>query len=194
MFVKWSSTKHIFLAQVYQFVVAMATEKVNFAKQKINSLEAIWGIKLKLCRILLSISLYTNIVSLAVALVVMATWNFHRRIMVKWKSAFIAISLPIFDWKLFRNVCWVGLYQTYIFCPNFPIWFVFEATKRLNLRNILKINSSEAIFGIKLTLCRNCHSISLFKTIVIIDVTYALWLLWQLKSFHILIMGKMKIG
>ena len=58
-------------------------------------------------------------------------------------------------------------------------------------KNIKKINSSEAIWGIKLKLCRNVHSISLYKLFLL--MLHIHWLLWQL-SFHRLIMGQMKIG
>ena len=44
-----------------------------------------------------------------------------------------------------------------------------------------KINSSEAILGIKLKLCRNVHSVSPYKKIVFIAAAYALWLLWHLR-------------
>ena len=37
------------------------------------------------------------------------------------------------------------------------------ATERLNLRNYLKIFSSEAIRGIKLDFCRNVYNASLYK-------------------------------
>ena len=52
-----------------------------------------------------------------------------------------------------------------------------------------KINS-EAIWEIKLKLCRNVHSISFYKGIVFIADVVAR----QLKSFRRLIMGKIKIG
>ena len=71
-----------------------------------------------------------------------------------------------------------------------------------------KINSLEAIRGIKLNLCRDVHSISHYKNIVFITVAYVLWLLWQLEvsidlgpnihghigSENRLIIGKLKIG
>ena len=86
--------------------------------------------------------------------------------------------MQIFWLNLCRNVPWVVLYQTFIFCCNLLIWLVTMATKRQNLR---KINSSEAIWDIKLNLCRIVSNISLYKNIVFIAVAQALWLLWQLK-------------
>ena len=71
----------------------------------------------------------------------------------KWKLAFIAISLQIVWRKLFGNVCWVVLRQTYSFYPNLSIWLVAMTT-------------SEALWGIKLKYCRNVHSINLYNTIV----------------------------
>ena len=44
-----------------------------------------------------------------------------------------------------------------------------------------KINSSEAVWGIKLKLCRIVSNNILYKNIVFIAVAQALWLLWQLK-------------
>ena len=46
-----------------------------------------------------------------------------------------------------------------------------------------KINSSEAVWGIKRKLCRIVSNNSLYKNIVFIAVAQALWLLWQLKVF-----------
>ena len=46
MFVEWSATKHIILVQTSQFVVAMATERLNLRKKylkKVSSSEAILG-------------------------------------------------------------------------------------------------------------------------------------------------------
>ena len=142
----------------------------------------------------------------------MATLNFHRLIVGKMKIGIYWIFIAdILTNVFFRNVCWVVLYQTYSFCPNFSVSLVVIATKRQNLQNIFKkyLNSSEAIWGIKLKLCRNVHSISLCKNIVFllpnkilfkpkilffIAVAQALWLVWQLKSFLRLIMWKMEIG
>ena len=69
--------------------------------------------------------------------------------------------LLLFHCRYFRS-CWVVLYQTYNFCPNLSSWLVVMATKRLNSWHIFK----EAILGIKLELCRNVHSITLYKTVV----------------------------
>ena len=57
-----------------------------------------------------------------------------------------------------------------------------------------KIISSEAIRGIKLKLCINVHSISLYKKYVFIAAAHVLSSLWQLKRFHRHIMGKVKVG
>ena len=66
--------------------------------------------------------------------------------------------------KFYRNVLWVVLYKTYLFCCNLLIWL---ATKRQNLRKkYSKINSTEAVWGIKLKLCRIVSNNSLYKTIV----------------------------
>ena len=44
-----------------------------------------------------------------------------------------------------------------------------------------KINSSEAIMGVKLKLCRNVHNISLYKNCIFIAIAHVLSLLWQLR-------------
>ena len=54
--------------------------------------------------------------------------------------------------KVYRNVCWVVLYETYEFYPNRWIWLAAMATERINSRKNSKIISSEAIMGMKLKL------------------------------------------
>ena len=44
-----------------------------------------------------------------------------------------------------------------------------------------KLNPSEAVWGIKLELCRIVSNNSLHKDIVFIAVAQSLWFLWQLK-------------
>ena len=69
------------------------------------------------------------------------------------------------------------LYQTYMctFCRH-------GNQKAKFVKNIKKINSSEAIWVIKLKLCRNVHSISLYRIFFFFIATaFALWLLWQLR-------------
>ena len=97
----WSSTKHILFCPIW--LVVMATERLNVWKtySKINSSEAKWGTKLKLCRNVHSMSLYKTIVLLLLLLYIMGTW----------KLALIAVSLQVFGQDVFRNVCRVVLYQ-----------------------------------------------------------------------------------
>ena len=59
----------------------------------------------------------------------------------KWKMAFIAISLQVFWQKVYRNIPWVVIYQTYHFCPNIWIWLVAMAIKMPNLWNDLLLRS-----------------------------------------------------
>ena len=54
------------------------------------------------------------------------------------------------------------------------------ATKRQNLQKILKKNFSEAVWRIKLKLCRGVSNISLYKNIFCIAIAQAHFLLWQL--------------
>ena len=54
-------------------------------------------------------------------------------------NALDLITLLIFSQNFYRNVPWVVLYQTYIFCYNLLIWLVTMATNRQNLwKNIQK--------------------------------------------------------
>ena len=123
----------------------------------------------------------------------------------------------------YRNVLWLILYKTYLFCCNLLICLVTMATKRQNLwKKYLKINSSEAVWGMQLNLCRivsnnilykqivfycrcwstsqvlyggwswHIHSISFYKNIVF--YCCCICTLVAVLSFHRLIMGKMKIG
>ena len=68
------------------------------------------------------------------------------------------------------------------------------ATERLNFRKNIQKSSSQKPYGMKLKLCINVHDISLYIIFFFIVVTHVLSLLLQLKSFHILIMGKVEIG
>ena len=57
-------------------------------------------------------------------------------------------------------------------------------TRRQNLqKNIQKSNFSEAVWGIKLKLCRIVSNMSLYRILILffIAIAQALWLLWQLK-------------
>ena len=82
-----------------------------------------------------------------------------------------------------------------IFHANYSIWLVVVATKMHKFVKILKKkkNSLDAIWPMKLKLCRNVLSISLYKNTLLIVVAKALWLLWQLK-FSIDFNGKLKNG
>ena len=59
MFLERSSTKHSFLLQPLNLIGYHGNPKAKFAKNfsKINSSEAVWGIKLKLCSIVSNVSL-----------------------------------------------------------------------------------------------------------------------------------------
>ena len=57
-----------------------------------------------------------------------------------------------------------------------------------------KINSSEAIKGINLKLCRNGHSVSLYKKHCFLLPLLMLFVAMATSNFYRLIMGKMKIG
>ena len=57
-----------------------------------------------------------------------------------------------------------------------------------------KIFFLEAIWGLKLKLCINVYDIILYIKCVFIAVAHVFSLLWQLKSFHRFIMGKVKVG
>ena len=61
----------------------------------------------------------------------------------KWKMAFIAILLQVVWQKFYNNIPWGVLYQKNNFCPNFLIWSVAMAIKRLNLRKNVKNSSTQ---------------------------------------------------
>ena len=104
-------------------------------------------------------------------------WYFIADILTK-------VFLQIFDeWSSTKQILFVQTSQ-FDWLSWQPKGWICEKYSKLN---------SVAIWEIKLKLCRNVHSISFYKSIVFIAVTYALWLLWVF-SFHRLIMGKMKIG
>ena len=100
-----------------------------------------WGIKLKLCRIVSNISFYKSIIFIAVAQALWLLWQLKVSIDLqseKWKLRFIATSLQIFWQKFYKNVCWVVLHQAYHYSLNLSIWLVAMATERLNLQKNIK--------------------------------------------------------
>ena len=127
--------------------------KGKFSKKysKIFSSEAVWGIKLKLCRIVSNNNLYKNIFFIAVAKALWLLWQLKVSIDLQWekrKLRFIAISLQIFWQKFYRNVPGVVLYKPYEICPNCWFWLVAMATEMLNFRRkYSKIFFSEVIRG-----------------------------------------------
>ena len=50
-----------FVSKPLNFISCHGNQKAKFLKKKINSSEAIWGIKLKLCRNVHSMSLYKSV-------------------------------------------------------------------------------------------------------------------------------------
>ena len=130
-----------------------------------------WGIKLKLCRIVSNNSLYKLLFFIAVSQAFWLLWQLKVSIDLqweKWKLRFIAISLQIFWQKFCRNVCWVVLHQAYHFRPNLSVYCLPIGNRNVKFpkKYLKKINASEAIRGIKLKLCRIVYNISLYKTTV----------------------------
>ena len=97
----------------------------------------------------------------------------------------------------------------YYICSYFIYWLSIAIDSRLSIaisllttgcqkplpkRKHSKIFFSEAIWGMKLKLCINVYDISLYIKCVFIAVAHVFSLLWQLKSFHRFIMGKVKVG
>ena len=78
------------------------------------------------------------------------------------------------------------------FCCNLLIWLVTMATKRQNLWKIIKKSTPQKLFG---NSSWNFAELFLIlasrKKLFFIAVTYALWLLWQLK-FPVTYNGKMR--
>ena len=135
--------------------------------KKSTSQKLFLGIKLKLCRIVSNNCLYKKLFLLPLLKHFGCYGNLKFPLTCNGKSENWDLLLShcrYFDESFFRNVCWVVLYQTYTFCPNLAIWLVVMATKRLNLREKKNINSSEAIWEMKLKLCRIVHSISFYKS------------------------------
>ena len=58
------------------------------------------------------------------------------------------------------------LYQTYTFCPTLSLDWLSGNQKAQFAKNIKKINSSEAIWGMELKRCRTVHSNNFYKNIV----------------------------
>ena len=95
MFLEWSSTKHTFFVVTAKFDWLPWQPKGKIC-EKINSSEAVWGIKLNLWRIVSNINIYESIVfyvahSLWLLLKVAIDLQWE-----KWKLNFIAIPMQIF--------------------------------------------------------------------------------------------------
>ena len=151
MFIEWSSTKHtIFVVtSLFDWLPWQPKGKIYEKNiEKINSSEAVLGIKLKLCRIVSNISIYKNYFYCRCSSTLL--WQLKVSIDLqweKWKLRFIAISLQIFWQKFYRNVCWVALNQAYHFKLNLWIWLVTMATERLNLQKKNIKRSTPQIVG-----------------------------------------------
>ena len=173
-----------------------SNRNAKFAKKysKINSSEAIRGMKLKLCVEMFITLASTKIlffIAIARAFVAMATYNFHRFVMGKVKvDLYFCLTADILT-KVFQK------------CPlSSPLPNIWILSKPLNLngchrnRNAKfaikysKINSSEAIRGMKLKLYRNVHNISLYKNFVFCVHCSCAFVAMATYNFHRLIMGK----
>ena len=113
---------------------------------------------------------------------------------------FFAISLQIYWRKFFGNVCWVGLYQTYTFCPNLSIWLVGKAIQRINLHIILKKSTPQKLYGgwswnfAEMFIALVSTKIFFFFFFFFYCCCICTLVVMATSSFHGLIMGKMKIG
>ena len=172
--------------------------KGNFSRKysKINSSEAVWGIKLKLCRIVSNST--KTLFFIAVAQALWLLWQLKVSIDLqweKWKLRFIAISLQVFWQKFYRNVPGVVLYKSYEFCPNHWFRLVAMVIEIVNFqKKYSKIFFSEVIRGMKLKLCINV-------CVIILYIKYVFYCCWAYGfvamatlSFHRFIIGKVKVG
>ena len=127
----------------------------------------------------------------------MATSSCHWLLMGKMKIGIYCCLIADILTKVLQKWSFSGLLQSIPFFCNLLIWLVTVVTKRQNLRKDIKKSTPQKLFGglEKLKLCRIVSSNSLYKNIVVffIAVAQSLWLLCQLKSFHWLTMGKVKI-
>ena len=110
------------------------------------------------------------------------------------------------NWHLLLSHCRYLTTVLQKYSMSIPLPTIWILSKPLNLigchgnrkakfaKTYSNIISSEAIRGMKLKLCRNVHNISLYKNCIFIAIVHVLSLLWQLKSFHWLTMGKVKVG
>ena len=91
--------------------------------------------------------------------------------------------------NFYRNVPWVVLYQTYLFCYNLLIWLVTMATNRQKLQKIKK-NSSEAVCKIKLKFCSIVSNFSLYKKSVFYCSCSCILVAMATKKFPLTCNGK----
>ena len=144
MFLEWSSSKHtFFVITSFDWLPWQPIGKICEKYLKINSSEAVWGIKLKLCSIVSNIILYKMFVFyLPLLMHFGCCGNLKFPLTYNGKSEnwdLLLYHCRNFD-TFYRNVPWVVLYQTYKFCLNHWTWLVAMATEKINLRKILKNN------------------------------------------------------
>ena len=137
MFVEWSSTKYILLSKPLYLIDCHGNQKAEFAKniQKSTPQNLYWGIKLKLCRNVHSISLYKNNIYIYIFFLLLLhmhfllLWQFRISTDLKWekwKLSLIDVLLHVFWQNFFRIVCWVVLYRPSIkFYANYSFFFFF---------------------------------------------------------------------
>ena len=111
-----------------------------------------------------------------------ATYSCHSYNGEKMKIGIYCHLIADFFTKHYRNVPWVFLYQNafFVITSSFD-WLPWQPIGKVCEKYLKKINSSEAVWGIKLKLCSIVSNISLYKIVIFIAVAHPLWLLWQLK-------------
>ena len=165
--------------------------------KKVNSSEAIWRIKRKLCRNVNCISLYNNgLLLLLMFFHCYGNMKFPLTYCEKWKLASVAISLQIFWQKFYRKVPWLVLYQTYHFCPN--LWIKMIGCQG-NRKDLFTKNIKNQLIRILKGLIWNFADLFITFSEPVQNCAFychcsCTFIALATESFHWLVMGKVKIG
>ena len=181
---------YLFYRNLLIWLVTMATKRQNLRKniQKINSSEAVWGIKLKRCRIICNTNLFKKIVFIAVFKHFGRYGNLKFPLTYNGKSENWDLLLShcrYFDKSVTEMFLEYSPLQTIWFCPNRWFCLVAMATEMLNFRKqYSKIFFSEVMRGMKLKLCINVYVIILHINCVFFFFFFFFFLLLFLMWFR----------
>ena len=177
--------------------------KGKFSKKysKIDSSEAVWGIKLKLCRIVSNNSLYKNTVFLLLLLKHFGCYD-NLKIPLTYNGKtenwdLLCYLIADILTKVLQKCSWSSPLQTIWILSTWLILIGCHGNRNFNFskkKKYSKIFFSEVIRGMKLKLCINVCVIMLYINYVFYCCCACGFIAMAILSFHRFIMGKVKVS